>query len=209
MGTRGLYCAVLGGEFRIAQYGQWDAYPSGQGEEVYSFTKELVDSGGLAAFKEKVSKLRAASPEDIEAVWKSAVADGSGLVGMDVSAAVAKSHPEFQRDLAAGIFRLVNMDKVRAVDLRQSFASDGLFCEWAYVLDLDNDELEVHKGGRRNASSVKGRFSGMKSTSGNDDYGPVIEVASFSFTGLPPDVGTFVQICEGSVLDRLANLPPV
>lgn len=31
MGTRNLTCVVLDGEFKVAQYGQWDGYPEGSG----------------------------------------------------------------------------------------------------------------------------------------------------------------------------------
>lgn len=39
MGTRHLICAVSDNKYRIAQYGQWDGYPSGQGLAVLAFLK--------------------------------------------------------------------------------------------------------------------------------------------------------------------------
>jgi hypothetical protein len=43
MGTRHLIAAKIDGVYKLAQYGQWDGYPDGQGVAVLDF---------LAAFKE-------------------------------------------------------------------------------------------------------------------------------------------------------------
>jgi hypothetical protein len=67
MGTRNLVAVYLDGIHRIAQYGQWDGYPSGQGKTVLSFlretlaergfrnpTKTVIDLAKLEAFKTKL-----------------------------------------------------------------------------------------------------------------------------------------------------------
>ena len=40
MGTRHLICAISDDEYRIAQYGQWDGYPEGQGAAILEFLKD-------------------------------------------------------------------------------------------------------------------------------------------------------------------------
>lgn len=48
MGTRNLTMVIdRKGEIKVAQYGQWDGYPSGQGATILEFAKD----------KEKMSKL--------------------------------------------------------------------------------------------------------------------------------------------------------
>jgi len=37
MGTRHLICVVKDGEYKVAQYGQWDGYLSGQGQDIVKF----------------------------------------------------------------------------------------------------------------------------------------------------------------------------
>lgn len=41
MGTRHLTCVVKNNEYKVAQYGQWDGYPSGQGVNILNFLKEM------------------------------------------------------------------------------------------------------------------------------------------------------------------------
>ena len=44
MGTRNLTVVYVDGEYRVAQYGQWDGYPSGQGMTCLKFlTEEFVE----------------------------------------------------------------------------------------------------------------------------------------------------------------------
>lgn len=40
MGTRNLTCVVVDGEMKVAQYGQWDGYPEGQGATCCEFIQE-------------------------------------------------------------------------------------------------------------------------------------------------------------------------
>jgi len=37
MGTRNLTMVISDGKTKIAQYGQWDGYPSGQGADILAF----------------------------------------------------------------------------------------------------------------------------------------------------------------------------
>ena len=52
MGTRHMIGVVSDGKYRVAQYGQWDGYPSGQGVGILEF---LID-GNLDALKRNVLK---------------------------------------------------------------------------------------------------------------------------------------------------------
>jgi hypothetical protein len=72
------------------------------------------------------------------------------------------------------------------------FASDGLFCEWAYVVDLDAGVLEVYQGDDQFRGATKGRFA---------EAGVVQQVlkATLSFNDLPNGLSgedEFVQACR-------------
>ena len=43
MGTRHLTCVVKDGDYKVAQYGQWDGYPSGQGIDILTFLREELN----------------------------------------------------------------------------------------------------------------------------------------------------------------------
>lgn len=55
MGTRHLTAVFVDGEYKVAQYGQWDGYPEGQGLTCLEFARSvLANKTDRAAFAEKV-----------------------------------------------------------------------------------------------------------------------------------------------------------
>ena len=49
MGTRNLTAVMIDGEYKVAQYGQWDGYPSGQGLTCLHFLRETMDEDKFKA----------------------------------------------------------------------------------------------------------------------------------------------------------------
>lgn len=164
MGTRHLVCVTLDGEFKVAQYGQWDGYPEGQGVGVLAFAREIATTpSALEAFKAKVRALRVADKSELDMSWR--------------------QRPEFSRDTGSKILQLVASGAAPSVFLQPEFGADSLFCEWAYNLDLDANAMEVFKGFQKSAHT-EGRFSVMKPDRDNG-YFPVRLVATFKLDSLP------------------------
>lgn len=174
MGTRHLIAVQLDGKYKVAQYGQWDGYPSGQGATVLGFL-------GKYNRKEFEAKVRAAqwiTDAEIDKVNDDIKKTGEGW---------KKKYPELTRDTGAEILQLVN-DSPPGIKLKDSlsFATDGLFCEWAYVIDLDKNTLEVFKGFNKKPLKKGERFRGMKpEKDASPKYTAVKLVKSYPLDSLP------------------------
>lgn len=179
MGTRHLIAVALNGKYKVAQYGQWDGYPSGQGKTVLEFLR-TVD---LVAFREKIKATRWLTKADIAKVNK--------------TANWPAAYPHLSRDAGAKILQMVMAaDEPLRLQNSISFAGDGLFCEWAYVVDFDKMALEVFSGFHKEPTPPESRFpSGADWLSHSDGYAPVRLVATFSLNCLP-DLETFLKVLE-------------
>lgn len=167
MGTRNLTVVVANKETKVAQYCQWDGYPSGQGLDIVKFFRDKIkDPASLTRFKLKIANHATILDEaQINKLWESAGADGSGLVSMDVSNKLKQLYPTLHRDLGAEVLEYI-YDSTEDVPLSDSldFIKDGLFCEWAYVVDLDKGKLEVYQGvynDKKPVKVAKNRFTAM------------------------------------------------
>lgn len=147
MGTRHLIEVILNGETKVAQYGQWDGYPDGQGKDICSFIETLSD---LDAFKRAVSKLHFLSEEEIQDRWAQCGAHlESSFVDMKVSQKYSITWPWLSRDCGSNVLAMIAKGEVDGLDDASSFKNDELFCEFRYVLDLDKENLECYDGGTK------------------------------------------------------------
>lgn len=141
MGTRNLTIVKSKNKTKVAQYGQWDGYPTGQGQTIADFLK-AVD---LEKFKKQVDSLGEYTEVDIKKAYKEAGHDGkSELVTMDVSKRKDEAHPALCRDYGAGILQLIHEGKVTKVRLDENFKEDGLFCEYWYEINLDKETVTMN-----------------------------------------------------------------
>lgn len=186
MGTRHLIGIILDGEVKVANYGQWDGYPSGQGVDVLKFlAKGITDD-----FREKVRGCSFISEEDLTAAWVSCgMPPGSEWVGLDVSEKFGKNFPHLSRDCGSDILdHIANSESGLQTRDSIAFAGDGLFCEWAYFVNLDDNTLEVYKGFSKEPVPEGQRFAYLNETvdtSGNSVYYPITLVKTYSLTKLP------------------------
>lgn len=185
MGTRHLIAVQLDGQYMIAQYGQWDGYPSGQGATVLDF----LGRWDRPTFE---AKLRAASfLTEEESAELSARIEMEGLMERDddFREKWIKVYPELCRDTGASILELVQ-NRESGIKLRDTigFAACSLMCEWVYVLDLDADTLEVFKGFNKEPLADGERFAGWREKypkEACENYYPVRRVASYTLDDLP------------------------
>ena len=141
MGTRNLTIVKSKGKNRVAQYGQWDGYPTGQGDTIAKFIKKA----DLKKFKKLVEKLGTYTDKDIEQAYaEEGAIKGERFVSCDIAERVNTKHPALSRDYGAGILDLIYDGKVDRVVLNEDFEKDSLFCEYCYKIDLDKETVEMN-----------------------------------------------------------------
>lgn len=170
MGTRNLTLVSVDNEYKVAQYGQWDGNPSATGNEILEFLKSL--NGDFSGLKLATTKTKILSEEEVEKIkdipeWH-------------------KVYPQYSRDMGAKILPFVldhKDDDEIILNLFSEFASDSLFCEWAYVVDLDKNTFEVYEGFNKTPLAENERFFYLQEA--DMEYYPVKWLATFPLGDLP------------------------
>lgn len=176
MGTRNLTFVILDKKIRVAQYCQWDGYPCGQGKDIANFLTKAMNK---KLFREKIRALKSVSAKKVESYWKKLGADGSGSVSFKVSDKLKDKYPQFHRDTGAKILQLIQDGKTKEVYLNTEFMKDSLFCEYAYVIDLDSGVLEVYEGFNQKPMRKDERF--YSSEANKEGFFPVRLKRKFKF----------------------------
>lgn len=190
MGTRHLIAVQIDNEYKVAQYGQWDGYPSGQGIRILKFL-QMVD---LNDFAKAVRACNAISEDYLDRLWESFGAV-NGMISFENADRFSKAYPHLSRDTGSKILGLIMQARDEGLLLRNSieFAADSLFCEWAYVIDLDQNTFEVYEGFNKTPLAPDERFSYL--TLHGNEYHPVKHVVTYKLNELPTQA-EFLDLLE-------------
>ena len=193
MGTRNLTMVISNGETKIAQYGQWDGYPEGQGATALEF---LLNSD-MKVFKSKLERCRFIENSKRKQTemknFLAKIGSSNGWMNGDQAEKYHKKYPFLTRDNGAKILDMVyddDTDKLIWLNNSEDFAADSLFCEWAYVIDLDKNTFEVYEGFNKTPLTKEDRFFNLK---GENDYEPIKMIKSYDLNNLPKSVNEFVS----------------
>ncbi|KAI0085018.1 hypothetical protein BDY19DRAFT_967623 [Irpex rosettiformis] len=162
MGTRGLLGYIIHGKHR-GTYVHFDSYPQGLGTDIASFLAMLTEADRVR-FIERLNKIKWVAhddpipPETMEE-YKAA--------GYHLSTPTYDEEREVLNwDMllwgvqGTKMFQPILEGKLRHMLDSTEFATDALFCEWAYWVDFENERMEVDMlGGRRWG---RWTFAGMK-----------------------------------------------
>lgn len=182
MGTRHLIVVQKDGEYKIAQYGQWDGYPEVQGVTVLRFISNLANQESLKA---SLIKIKAPSEDFLDSYNKNAP-EWSSDPDNRTEEQKAWFDKFASRNIGAEILSNVANSKLNEIYLinKADFAGDSLFCEFAYVVDFDTETFEVFKGFNQSPLNEQDRFFSMKSDHG---YYPVKLCQKFKLDSLPSE----------------------
>jgi hypothetical protein len=186
MGTRHLTMVVSGGKTKIAQYGQWDGYPSGQGVTVLGFLKRR--RGKFDPFKKKLENCRFINDKDQKKIdrFMKSIGSKDGCMNMDQVGKYHREYPYLSRDNGADILNMVAKSKGEVL-LKDStdFAADSLFCEWAYVIDFDKNVLECYGGFNKEPVADDNRFKHFEEGRENKEYYCIALIKTYKLDELP------------------------
>jgi hypothetical protein len=181
----------MDGNYVVAQYGQWDGYPEGQGKTVYEFLKR----NDLEEFRKQLAKCYFASEtelEEIQVYMDNLLKNVSSFE--DRKELIQHSrYNHLHRDTGADILNKIHYSLEEKIVLENSisFAGDSLFCEWAYVIDLDKNTLEVYKGLNKHPIDPAERFANLPIDPRADKYYQIKLLKSFPLNDLPPTAENF------------------
>jgi hypothetical protein len=142
MGTRNLTIVKSKGKTKVSQYGQWDGYPTGQGQTIADFLK-VVD---LPKFKKQINKLGKYTDAEIEKEYKKAGHDGGQWVTSEVANRFHEANPGVSRDHGAKILEMIHEGLVTKVRLEPESYKEDTSCEYWYVIDLDEQTVQMNDG---------------------------------------------------------------
>lgn len=159
MGTRNLTFVVHKGKVRMAQYGQWDGYLQGVGKDI----AKVLQKTTVKNLREAMEKCVFIDGKKVEEYYRDAGSGGSEWVSMEVSDTFKLAHPLLHRDFSGGsalsvILKDAKSKKRIELQDQSAFAADSIFCEWAYVIDLDKKRVEIYRGFNKRPLSKKDRF---------------------------------------------------
>jgi len=149
MSTRGAYGFYRGGKEKVT-YNHFDSYPTGLGKDVIVFigdtsNEELNDisdkiklvNGNKEATLKQIEECKEFSDTHVSTgkltEWYCLLRNAQGELGA------------FKK----GLKYMVD---------GKSFLNDSLYCEWAYIINLDTSVLEIYKGFNKN-KNAKGRYA--------------------------------------------------
>lgn len=197
MGTRNLTCVYMNGEYKVAQYGQWDGYPEGQGITCLEFLRDKVN---WILFTKRLENLSWIDDRKLKLIRKPYQHPSGGMT-MEMSDLFEQTYPEFSRNTAAEILELIQNDKLTMNRLQNDldFAAEE-DCEWCYVIDIDKGTFEVYEGWNTEPLTPEDRFYKLDMEYNNSKrrraWHAVKLKATFELDNLP-DNETFIRECQG------------
>ena len=135
MGTRNLTKVIdKSGVTKVAQYGQWDGYPAGQG------LTALHHAHNASLIEQKLDGLHFLTDSEIENINSVLSASEKPVVEL---------YPTLSRDICADILGYVafSLGDVPLVD-NSDFENDELFCEGVYTIDFEKGAFISNYGGK-------------------------------------------------------------
>jgi len=186
-------------ETKVAQYGQWDGYPSGQGSTIVEFLKSDENVKNL---KSNLDRCRFIEDDGRDKEFMDSYNKNAPEWSNDPDNRTEEQKRWFDtfmtRNLGGDILSKIANSSVDEILIRDSssFAADSLMNEWSYVIDFDKNVLEVYTGFNTSPLADGERFKNLESLR-DGKYYPITLKKSFPLDDLPTEE-EFCNQCDPS-----------
>lgn len=171
MGTRGILGLRINGVNKIA-YNQFDSYPDGLGQATIAAIHTLLHRE--PSFHDRAEALRVV----VEGIDIPSAADVTHLRTWTDLSVSQQSTTDWYCLLRKTQGNLAAMLDAGVIADASQFAVDGLFCEYGYLVNLDDRVLECYRGFEK-SRHTKGRFAALSVV--REDYYPIALVGTIPF----------------------------
>lgn len=143
MGTRNIIAVKSDNIFKVIKYCQWDGYPSGQGKDLLLILKKIE----LSTLKEKIDEVSDITEKQFDNIWEKIIKNplNKDTISQEESDEFNKLYPQLSRDMGAEIINYIMNNKEVLLSNSWSTGMSNSWCEWYYVIDLDENKLNIHK----------------------------------------------------------------
>ncbi len=128
MWTRHLTTIIKNWEVKLAQYGQWDWYPSGQWLVLLNILKTI----DIKRLSDITDELKEVTQEDYDAINKK--------IDEDKSFDWHKDFPEYSQDTGTEIIDLIYNKWVRKVEIDREMLKPNIWIEWTFEINFDKNQ---------------------------------------------------------------------
>ncbi len=163
MGTRGAWGLIKNEETKVT-YNHFDSYPDGLGDNVIAFIQDNIQKldeifESLILVKESgiITEQHLIHCKEHETI-NMYVGGGNTI---DWYKGLRKAQGSGIHKYGEGLKYMIDS---------KGFLTDSLFCEWAYIINLDKRVLEIYEGFNKD-SDKEGRYADKKSSEENEYYG--------------------------------------
>ncbi len=136
MGTRHLQTAINSqGECKLANYGQWDGYPEGQGVEILKY----LWKADLKKYNDNLTNLREVTKDELDAINA-----GTPEYYAGVNKDWKKEYPYLSRDCGSDIHQMIEAGSVKFVHNCEAWTDEEKSESWLegfYTIDLQRREF--------------------------------------------------------------------
>lgn len=149
MSTRGAFGFFKDGITKVT-YNHSDSYPSWLGDEMVNFCKKFSIEQMNAMF----DRIQLVKQDDKPTPEMVAVAEKLNLINTGVGNQSVDDMYCLFRQTQGDLSVYANPEMVWMID-SQDFIKDSLYCEWAYIINLNTNMLEVYKGFQKAPSNSR------------------------------------------------------